>query len=140
YPQLTEDSAFRDMRNFREWKESGARFVKEGTPGAYGGYYTKDEIREVVAYAASKHITVIPEVEMPGHSEEIFAAFPELSCSGKHYGETDLCIGNEKAFEVFQTILDEVIELFPSEYIHIGGDEAEKTSWPTCPKCKKTDA
>ena len=102
-----------------------------------GGYYTQDDIREVVAYAAERHITVIPEIEMPGHSEEVLATYPELSCSGKPYVDADYCIGNEKTFEFLENVLLEVMDLFPSEYIHIGGDEASKNGWRNCPRCKK---
>lgn len=137
YPLLTKEAAFRDQANWQEWWNGDRRFVTEGTPDAYGGYYTKDDIREVVAYAASKHITVIPEIEMPGHSEEVLVAYPELSCSGKPYVNGDFCIGNEATFTFVEKVLEEVMELFPSEHIHIGGDEAGKSAWKTCPKCKK---
>lgn len=96
----------------------------------------QEEIREVVEYARALHITVIPEIEMPGHSEEVLATYPQLACSGKPYVNKDLCIGNEETFEFLKNVLSEVIELFPSEYIHIGGDEADKASWATCPRCR----
>lgn len=137
YPRLTTDAAFRDKANWKEWWNSDRRFVPEGTEGAYGGYYTKEDIREVVAYAKSKHINIIPEIEMPGHSEEVFVAYPELSCSGKPYVNSDFCVGNEDTFIFIENVLTEVMELFPSEYIHVGGDEAGKNAWKTCPKCKK---
>lgn len=137
YPRLTTDAAFRDKANWKEWWNSDRRFVPEGTEGAYGGYYTKEDIREVVAYAKSKHIHIIPEIEMPGHSEEVFVAYPELSCSGKPYVNSDFCVGNEDTFIFIENVLTEVMELFPSEYIHVGGDEAGKNAWKTCPKCKK---
>lgn len=89
----------------------------------------------MVEYARALHIEVIPEIEMPGHSEEVLAVFPELSCSGKPYVNSDFCIGNEQTFEFLENVLSEVIGLFPSEYIHIGGDEASKQGWRTCPKC-----
>lgn len=137
FPELTSEAAFRDRADWKTWWNGDRKFVSEGTPGAYGGYYTKDDIREVVEYAANKHITVIPEIEMPGHSEEVFVAYPQLSCSGKPYTDSDFCVGNEKTFAFVEGILTEVMELFPSEYIHIGGDEAGKTAWKTCPKCLK---
>ena len=137
YPGLTSEAAFRDQADWKTWWNGDRKFVPEGTPGAYGGYYTKDDIREVVAYAASRHITVIPEIEMPGHSEEVFVAYPALSCSGKPYVNSDFCVGNEATFAFVEGVLTEVMELFPSEYIHIGGDEAGKTAWKTCPKCRK---
>lgn len=137
YPRLTSDAAFRDRADWKAWWNGDRKYVSEGTFGAYGGYYTKEDIREVVAYATAKHITVIPEIEMPGHSEEVFVAYPELSCSGKPYVNSDFCVGNEKTFAFVEDVLTEVMELFPSEYIHIGGDEAGKTAWKTCPKCLK---
>lgn len=137
YPKLTDIAAWRTHPNWKEWMDSGRQYLKsDGTPH-YGGYYTQDDIREIVAYAARKHVTIIPEIEMPGHSEEVCAVYPELSCSGKPYEDFDVCIGNEKTFEFFENVLSEVIELFPSEYIHIGGDEAVKKSWKTCAKCQK---
>lgn len=137
YPKLTTDAAFRPVASWKEWWNGDRKFVPEGTPGAYGGYYTKDEIREVVAYAKSKYINVLPEIEMPGHSEEVFVAYPELCCSGKSYTSGDFCVGNEQTFAFIEDVLTEVMELFPYEYIHIGGDEAGKDTWKTCPKCKK---
>ena len=89
----------------------------------------------MVEYARALHIEVIPEIEMPGHSEEVLAVYPELSCSGKPYTDSDFCIGNEQTFEFLESVLSEVIGLFPSEYIHIGGDEASKQGWRTCPEC-----
>lgn len=137
YPKLTSLGAFRTESDWRKWWDGGDRqYLTEGTPGAYGGYYTKDDIRDLVAYAATKHITIIPEIEFPGHSEEVLTAYPELSCSGKPYVNGDFCIGNEKSFTFMEDVLAEVIELFPSQYIHIGGDEAGKQAWKTCPKCQ----
>lgn len=138
YPKLTQEGAFRTQSDWREWWDNGKdrQYVKEGTKGAYGGYYTKDDIRELVAYAAEKHITIIPEIEFPSHSDEVFVAYPELCCAGKSHTGGDFCIGNPKTFEFMENVLSEVIELFPSEYIHIGGDEAAKNTWKTCPKCQ----
>lgn len=138
YPKLTQEGAFRTQSDWREWWDNGKdrQYVKEGTEGAYGGYYTKDDIRELVAYAAEKHITIIPEIEFPAHSDEVFVAYPELCCAGKSHTGGDFCIGNPKTFEFMENVLSEVIELFPSEYIHIGGDEAAKNTWKTCPKCQ----
>ena len=84
-----------------------------------------------MAYAQERFITVIPEIEMPAHSEEVLTAYPELSCTHEPYKQADFCVGNEKTFEFLENVLTEVMELFPSEYIHIGGDEAGKASWPT---------
>ena len=137
YPRLTSFAAWRPFDKLNDWWVGGRTFCEQDDPRAVGGYYTQDDIREVVAYAAERHITIIPEIEMPGHSEEVLATYPELSCSGKHYVNADFCIGTEKTFEFLENVLLEVIDLFPSEYIHIGGDEASKSSWKTCPRCQK---
>lgn len=138
YPKLTQEGAFRTQSDWREWWDNGKdrQYLKEGTEGAYGGYYTKDDIRDMLAYAAEKHITIIPEIEFPAHSDEVFVAYPELCCAGKSHTSGDFCIGNPKTFEFMENVLTEVIELFPSEHIHIGGDEAGKNTWKTCPKCQ----
>ena len=137
YPKLTQEAAFRTESDWRKWWDGGDRkYLPEGTEGAYGGYYTKADIREIVAHAAEKHITVIPEIEFPGHSDEVFRAYPELCCAGKPYSGGDFCIGNEKSYQFMEDVLTEIMELFPSEYIHIGGDEASKAAWKTCPKCQ----
>ena len=137
YPRLTSFAAWRPFDKLNDWWVGGRTFCEQDDPRAVGGYYTQDDIREVVAYAADRHITIIPEIEMPGHSEEVLATYPELSCSGKPYVNADFCIGTEKTFEFLENVLLEVIDLFPSEYIHIGGDEASKSSWKTCPRCQK---
>ena len=137
YPKLTTDVAFRTESDWQKWWDGKDRkYLPEGTPGAYGGYFTKEDIREIVDYATARHINIIPEIEFPGHSDEVFVAYPELSCAGKPYTTGDFCIGNEKSFTFMEDVLSEVIELFPSEYIHIGGDEAGKGAWKTCPKCQ----
>lgn len=137
YPRLTSFAAWRPFDKLNDWWVGGRTFCEQDDPRAVGGYYTQDDIREVVAYAAERHITIIPEIEMPGHSEEVLATYPKLSCSGKPYVNADFCIGTEKTFEFLENVLLEVIDLFPSEYIHIGGDEASKSSWNTCPRCQK---
>jgi len=137
YPRLTGFAAWRPQRTWKEWWNGDRHYAEEGSAGAYGGYYTKDDIRELLAYAAERHIEIIPEIEMPSHSEEVLAAYPELGCSGEPYKDSDFCVGSEEVFTFLQTVLDEVMELFPSEYIHIGGDEAGKAHWKTCPKCQQ---
>lgn len=139
YPRLTEFGAWRETKNWFEWsrdKKNRMGFVEKGTPGGYGGYYTRADMEEVVAYAKKLHINVIPEVEMPGHSWALLAAYPEFSCLGKPYTSDDVCIGNEDVFKFFEYVLTYVMEIFPSEYIHIGGDEADKHTWKECPKCQ----
>jgi hexosaminidase len=117
--------------------------VYDGKP--YGGFYTQEEVKEVIAYAKSKFITVIPEIEMPGHALAALASYPELSCTGgpfevgKKWGvvEDVFCAGKEETFKFLEGVISEVAELFPSEYIHIGGDECPKTRWAKCPLCQK---
>ena len=130
-------TAWRVGRTWKEWTSSGARYSEEGADGAEGGYYTKEELREIVQYAAQRHIVVIPEIEMPSHSEEVLAAYPELGCSGELYKDSDFCVGNDAVFDFLETVLAEVMDVFPSEHIHIGGDEAGKQHWKTCPKCQE---
>ncbi len=137
YPRLTSYAAWRTPATWKEWWYGDRQYVEEGTEGAYGGYYTKAELRELVAYAADRYITIIPEIEMPGHSDEVLAAYPELRCSHLPEHQGELCIGKEATFEMMQAILDEVIEVFPSEYIHIGGDEASKENWKLCEDCQR---
>lgn len=137
YPLLTKKAAWRTISDWDSWWQRDRRFVDEGTPGAYGGAYTKEDIRRVVAHATKLGITVIPEIELPGHSNELPVAYPWLSCKGEWtYHGTDVCIGKESTFRFFEDILGEVMELFPSTYIHIGGDEAEMNYWGSCPDCR----
>ena len=110
----------------------------------YGGFYTQDQIRDVINYAAERHITIIPEIDMPGHQLAALATYPELGCTGGPYdvwgqwGVADdvICAGNEKSMQFLEDVLSEVIDLFPSEYIHVGGDECPKVRWEKCPKCQ----
>lgn len=140
YPELTRIGSVRKetivghIRNSNEY---------DGTP--YGGFYTQDEIKDVVAYAKSKFVTIIPEIEMPGHALGALAAYPELSCTGgpfdvaTKFGVFDnvFCAGKDETFTFLEDVLSEVIELFPGKYIHIGGDECPKTKWEKCPLCQK---
>ena len=89
-----------------------------------------------MTYAAERHITVIPEIEFPAHSDAVFIGYPELCCTGKPYTTGEFCVGNEQVYTFMEDVLTEVMELFPSKYIHIGGDEARKVAWATCPKCQ----
>ncbi|HJE88763.1 glycoside hydrolase family 20 protein [Rikenella microfusus] len=147
YPLLTEKSAWRVDRNDDGWETN--RPPLPGEKATYGGFYTQDEVRDVVAYAAARGVTVIPEIEMPGHSGEVFAAYPHLSCLGKeqfvtpggYYPDglaTCFCAGNDSSFLFLQGVIDEVVELFPdAPYIHVGGDEVDMQFWSNCPKCRK---
>jgi hexosaminidase len=143
YPKLTEIGAWRVDREDRSWNLREPQ--KEGERATYGGFYTQEDIKEIVDYASSRFITIVPEVEMPGHCLAALASYPQYSSSGGPftvlpggvYPVYDVyCPGNEETFEFLQNILAEVIELFPSEYIHIGGDEVDKTPWKACPKCQ----
>ena len=139
---LTEIGGYRTRTQIGGFHEDPITYEQ----GRYGGYYTQDEIREVVAYAAKRHIAVIPEIEMPGHATAALAAYPELACghgpksfetSGR-WGVLDdvFCPGKEQTFEFLEGMLDEVLELFPSKLIHIGGDECPRVRWKECPDCR----
>jgi len=136
YPKLTEIGAWRQATREDEQPRDAT--------GRYGGFYTQDDIREIVAYAQSRYVTIVPEIEMPGHSLAALASYPELSCTGgpfkvgTDWGVFDdvYCAGSDRTFEFLQDVLTEVLDLFPSEFIHIGGDEVPKTRWKACPKCR----
>jgi hexosaminidase len=138
YPRLTQIGSQRP--GTRKGLTGGRH---DGVP--HGGFYSQAEIREIVSYAAERHITIVPEVEMPGHSRAALAAYPELSCTGgpfevaTHFGifPDVYCAGKEAVFTFLQDVLDEVLELFPSPYIHIGGDEVPKKRWKNCPDCQR---
>ena len=136
YPRLTQFAAWRPQAVWKDWWNGDRKYCEENDPQAKGGYYTQDDIRELVSYAQQHYITLIPEIEMPAHSEEVLTAYPELSCTHEPYKQADFCIGNEKTFEFLENVLLEVMDLFPSKYIHVGGDEAGKASWKTCPLCQ----
>ena len=132
YPLLTEVGAWRnDHRKYRWHRE--------------GGFYTADDVKKVVEYAAERFITVVPEIETPGHASAILASYPELGCTGGPYNVEDrwgifddvLCAGNDKIFEVYGKVFDRVCELFPGKYVHIGGDECPRKNWKKCPKCQQ---
>ncbi len=137
YPKLTEIGSQRSRtvigKNTQEY---------DNTP--YGGFYTQEEAKEIVKYAQERYITVIPEVDLPGHMLAALAAYPELGCTGGPYEvcprwgvfEDVLCIGNDKTMQFLEDVMSEIIEIFPSEYVHIGGDEAPRDRWKECPKCQ----
>ncbi len=141
---LTEDQGWRiEIKNYSLLTEVGAYRTDEH--GAiYGGFYTQEEISEVVEYATKRYITVIPEIEMPGHAMAASASYPNLSCTGGPFNVSNswgvhrdvFCAGNEEVYDFLETVLLEVMDLFPSQYIHIGGDECPKTRWEECPKCQ----
>lgn len=150
---LTEDQGWRmEIKQFPKLTEIGS--VRNGTmirkdwnsndSIQYGGFYTQEECREIVKYAADRYITVIPEIDMPGHMVAAVTAYPELGCTGGPYevrtiwgvSEELLCAGNEKVYDFVDKVLDEVMDVFPSKDIHIGGDECPKTEWEKCPKCQ----
>ena len=139
YPRLTEVGAVRKGTCIKKDFSS-----LDGVPYGEGMWYTQDQIREIVAYAAAKGIDVIPEIDLPGHMLGALAAYPELGCTGGPYevwtrwgvSEDVLCAGNEKVYEFLEDVLTEICELFPYEYIHVGGDECPKVRWESCPKCQ----
>lgn len=137
YPLLTQKAAYRTESDWDKWWHGGDRQFTTADKG-YGGYYTQAEIKDVVAHASKLGVTIVPEIEMPGHSTELLHAYPELVCPTATYKDaTDVCIGNEATFTFFEKILQETIELFPSKYIHIGGDEAAMNHWGKCPRCQQ---
>lgn len=149
YPKLTGLAAWRVDDWGKSWDWSQVQFNADRSKATYGGFYTQEQIKEIVAYAAARHINVVPEIEMPGHSEAAMAAYPELSClphkhsfneAGDFYGKDvhpNFCAGNDSAFVFLQNVLKEVMALFPSRYIHVGGDEVDKTGWKQCERCRR---
>lgn len=140
HPELTRTGAWRIGKTWRQWRELGCRYSEEGNAMASGGYLTKSDIREIVAYASDRQIDIIPEFEIPGHSREVLEAYPELGCTdstGKFVKNSDMCPGNPHVFKFIEDVIGEICELFPSEYIHIGGDEASRAAWKDCPCCRQ---
>lgn len=143
---LTEDQGWRiEIKKYPKLTEIGAwRDQTMGDGKRYGGFYTQDDIREIVAYAARRHVTIVPEIEMPGHCHAALASYPQFSCTGGPFKvrttwgiEEDVyCAGNDATFAFLGDVLDEVAGLFPSTFIHIGGDECPKARWKKCPKCQ----
>lgn len=144
-PNLTKTGAWRVPRVGQWWHFETA---SPGEEASYGGFYTQDDIREIVQYAQARYVTILPEIDVPGHSLAMIASYPQVSCNGlqpkvdpgtRFYGKqtNSLCPGNEQTFEVLDKVFTEIAELFPSEYIHIGGDECLKGFWKKCPKCQK---
>lgn len=143
YPKLTEVGAWRVDHEDLPWNERPAQ--KRGEKATYGGFYTQEQVKDVVAYAAERGITVIPEIDIPGHSAAAIASYPGLSCRNAQIGVSSggqseisiVCGGKDSVIDFYKDILTEVMELFPSKYIHIGGDEAWKEEWEKCPLCQK---
>jgi len=143
YPKLTEIGAWRVNRNDEMWHDRQEQQPNE--VATYGGYYTKEEIKEIIQYANDRYIEIIPEIDMPGHSRAAIASYPEISCDGIQrtvatggiMSENTYCPGKEITFEFTEKMLNEVMELFPSNYMHIGGDECNKESWKVCDNCQK---
>ena len=137
YPRLTSLAAWRTSDSWKTWWNDGKRaYAEEGSSEAHGGYYTQDELRDLVKYAEGRGIEIIPEIEMPAHSEEVLTAYPELSCTHEPYKQADFCAGSAATVDFLENILREVMDVFPSHYIHVGGDEAGRASWKTCPLCQ----
>jgi len=144
YPRLTEVGAWRVNREDQHWNKREP--IKPGEKADYGGFYTQDDIRKLVAYAGERHITIVPEIEMPAHATAALAAYPEVSCDQAEYSVlpggiwpcTNIyCAGKDETFTFLENVLSEVMALFPSQYIHIGGDEATKDKWVVCKNCQK---
>ena len=152
-PDVARKTAFGDARSFHDILSTTYSYTPADEPEGYvtgtyyddgkicGGYYSKDDIREILAYAAERHIEIIPEIEMPGHNRALLSARPELFCTGDtHPRNNVVCVTKEETYAFFEAVLKEVAELFPSEYIHIGGDEADKANWKACDRCRETMA
>ena len=137
YPELTTKAAWRSKGSWKEWWKGDRMLANEGEPVAYGGYYTKTQARELVSYAQKRGITIIPEIEMPGHADEVLAVYPHLKCVNAPDRTGEFCIGNDSTFTFMQDVLTEIMEIFPSTYLHIGGDEANKKNWKQCSKCQQ---
>jgi hexosaminidase len=146
YPKLTSVGAWREPKDGNDWIYAPQRSM-DPAERTYGGFYTQDEVREIVRYAAALHIRVIPEIEMPAHSMAAMEAYPELSCSGRSFVASAVvneateftdpyCAGNEAVFTFLEGVLTEVMGLFPDRDLHLGADEARKTTWKACPKCQ----
>lgn len=144
YPKLTEVGAWRVDMSHRHWDDRPV--VDDPENATYGGFYTQEEVRAVVEYAAQRNIEVMPEIEVPAHAMAILAGYPHFSCTGEEVGMPTggvwpithiLCAGNDDVYPFIEDILVEVMDLFPSEFIHMGGDEADKTQWRACPKCQQ---
>jgi hexosaminidase len=140
YPKLNEIAAFRNETLIGHYNDQPHQFDGK----KYGGYYTQEQIKELVKYASNRKITIIPEIEMPGHSQAAISAYPELGCTGSPIEVAtkwgvfeEIYCTKEETFTFLEDVLDEVLELFPSQYIHIGGDEAPKTRWKTCNDCQQ---
>lgn len=143
YPKLTEVCAWRVDREHQPWTRRDPPKAEE--QATYGGFYTQEDVKEILAYAAARFVTVLPAIELPGHTSEVFAAYPQLSCRGErmpvqvgsYWPVVDIfCAGNDSVFAFLDDVLTEVAALFPNQYIHIGGDEADKTRWRACAKCQ----
>jgi hexosaminidase len=142
---LTEDQGWRiEIKKYPKLTEVGSKRI-EGEGYEYGGFYTQEEVKDIVKYASDRFITIVPEIEIPGHELAAISAYPELSCKGDSitpriiWGVEDIvmCPGKEETFKFLEDVIDEIVPLFPSEYIHIGGDECPKSSWKECPLCQK---
>lgn len=144
YPKLTEIGAWRVDHTDLNWRERPQ--AKEGEKPTYGGFYTQEQIKDIVKYAAQRNITIVPEIEMPGHVASAIASYPQLSCTqqpqlpltGGNYTNmsSNYCAGNDEVFSFLQDVLTEVMALFPSTYIHLGGDEVDKAPWKKCSRCQ----
>ena len=135
YPELTSKAAWRSHVQWKDWQAGGRRFVQQFSPNASGGYYTQDEARELVAYAARRGVTIVPEIGFPGHADAVLAVYPHLSCSHKSYQGTTFNVGSEETYRFMEDVLTEVMDIFPSPYIHLSGDGINQAEWKDCKEC-----
>ena len=144
YPRLNTVGSWRVDRDNYPWGQAPP--AEEGERATYGGYYTREELTDLVNYASARGVEIIPEIDLPGHASALLAAYPQYSCDGGHYDvaigpywppKATLCIGNDSTLQMIEGLLDELIDIFPSKYIHVGGDEVLADSWANCPKCQR---
>lgn len=136
FPALTEQTAWRTHKSWHEWSKNGLQYSKKGNPNAYGGYYSQNQLEELIMYAKQKGITVIPEVNLITGVQEILKVYPEFSCAENAGKQQDICLGNADSYIFLKDVLNEIMQVFPSPYISIGGDHPDTSYWTNCPKCK----
>ena len=137
YPALTHQAAWRPQKTWKAWWNGDRNYDTEASPTAFGGYYSKKDIQSLIQYASDKGINIIPEIEFPAHAGEVIAMYPQLGCLGVTDKQSEFCLGNDSTYIFYENVLKEVFALFPSPYIHIGGDEASTAHWKKCNRCQE---
>lgn len=138
HPEMVRKTAYRKVQDWDSWVKAKYPFCDKNDSSAYGGYYTRKDIKDIIHYAKVRHITVVPEIDLPGHCCDVLYANPNLACENANWQNSmELCIGKEETFRFCEEVLSEIMELFPSKWIHIGGDECSLLRWEKCPYCRK---